>query len=545
MWWHLLLAPCAAAILALGLPAERLSAAEPLHQAIDRLIAAQAAGEVGPLAGDAEFLRRAYLDLAGKIPAADEARAFLADPATDKRAKLIDRLLESPDFPRRMQDLFHAMLLERRGDDPHWLDYLRRSFEANKPWDVLAREILDPDPQDEAVRGAAYFYVSRLDKVGQQDTDYPGLTRDVGRLFLGVDLQCAQCHNHLFIDDYKQQDFQGLYAVFLNTFIRRDVKFPAVGENLLTKKTEFMSVFDKVPLATGPRIPGGAEIEIPAFAAGEEYRVPPDKQANQPGEPKFSPLEAIAARVATAENAAFSRNIANRLWFVMFGRGLVHPLDLFHRENPPSHPELLELLAQDIAARKFDMRGMLRELALSETYQRSGLLPAAGEAPPPASYRVALEKPLSAEQLFWSMLTAAGTPAAAPPGNEQPGDEKAGKTELDELRKRFVAAFANPPKEPEIEFSPSVKAALFVMNDPRVLGLLEARPGNLVDRLSELAGPREVADELYLSVLTRLPTDEERADMAAALAERPDRRAAVLGQMAWALVASTEFCLNH
>jgi len=143
------------------------------------------------------------------------------------------------------------------------------------------------------------------------------------------------------------------------------------------------------------------------------------------------------------------------------------------------------------------------------------------------------------------MLTAAGTPAAAPPGNEQPGDEKAGKTELDELRKRFVAAFANPPKEPEIEFSPSVKAALFVMNDPRVLGLLEARPGNLVDRLSELAGPREVADELYLSVLTRLTTDEERADMAAALAERPDRRAAVLGQMAWALVASTEFCLNH
>ncbi len=551
---HSLLWPYLGIMLSLSPLACFSSAEEPLHQAIDRLITAKAGGPIAPLAGDAEFLRRVYLDLVGKIPTVAEARAFFADSASDKRAKLIDRLLAGPDFPQRMRELFHAMLMERRGDDPNWAEFLRRSFEANKPWDVLTREILAPDAENEATRGAAYFYTSRLDKVGQQDTDYPGLTRDVGRLFLGVDLQCAQCHNHLFIDDYKQQDFQGLYAVFLNTFIRRDVSFPAVGENVMTKKTEFMSVFDKVPLATGPRVPGGAEIQIPVFPAGQEYRVPPDKASKQPGKPKFSPLEQIAGQLATVENGAFRRNLVNRLWFVMMGRGLVHPLDMFHRDNPPSHPELLELLAQEVAARQFDIRSLLRELALSETYQRSGLLVGMDEAPLPTSYRVALEKQLSAEQLYSSALAATGAPeqpaSAAPPAGDhaKPTGEKAKPSDAgpdDELRKRFITAFANPPKEPEIGFSPSVKAALFVMNDPQMLALFESRPGNLVDRLAKLSDQEAIAEELYLSVLTRLPSEDERTDVAGALARHPDRRVAVLSQIVWALVASTEFCLNH
>jgi hypothetical protein len=531
-----------------------------LHEAIDRLVSAQAGGPLAARSGDAEFLRRVYLDLAGRIPTAAEAREFLAAQAVDKRARLIDRLLAGADYPRRMRELFHAMLMERRGDDPLWDEFLRRSFEANKPWDVLSREILDPDAQDEATRGAAYFYTARLDKVGQQDTDYPGLTRDVGRLFLGVDLQCAQCHNHLFIDDYKQHDFQGLYAVYLNTFIRRDLSHPAIGENVMTKKTEFSSVFDKVPLATGPRVPGGDEIEIPAFAAGDEYRTPPDKATKHPGEPKFSPLEAIAARIATAENAAFRRNIVNRLWFVMMGRGLVQPLDQFHRDNPPSHPELLERLTQEIAARQFDLRSLLRELALSETYQRSGLSGESGEAPAPESYRVALEKPLSAEQLFWSTFVATGAadafPICASPGGNDAipsGDNAKDNAEdnakpadaLAELRKRFVAAFAGPAKEPEIEFSPSVKAALFMLNDPQVLALFEPRSGNLLDRLTKLTDPAAIAEELSLSVLTRLPTEEERADVIDALAQQPARRDVVLRYLAWSLAASTEFCLNH
>jgi hypothetical protein len=178
---------------------------EPLHARIDGLIADRAE-QPGLPASDAEFLRRVYLDLAGRIPSAEEARAFLADEATDKRGKLIEALLGGPDYPRRMQEAFDVMLMERRplhpelkdrtGHDGQWMRFLHSSFAANKPWDQLVREILHPDSEDEDRRGAAFFYTRRLEKWGQVPADFPGLVRDVGRLFLGVDLQCAECHDH-------------------------------------------------------------------------------------------------------------------------------------------------------------------------------------------------------------------------------------------------------------------------------------------------------------------------------------------------------------
>ena len=202
---------------------------EPLHRRIDRLIAARFEGDPAPKSSDAAFFRRIHLDLAGHIPAPDETRRFLSDPASDKRQSTVDRLLNSPAYPSRMANLFHVMLMERRGDNEEWDTFLRTCFEQNKPWDQIVREILKPDDEDETRRGAAYFYTRRLEKVGQQTTDYPGLTRDVGRLFLGVDLQCAECHDHLFIDDYKQREFQGLIAVYRNISIRAG-KFPAINE---------------------------------------------------------------------------------------------------------------------------------------------------------------------------------------------------------------------------------------------------------------------------------------------------------------------------
>jgi Protein of unknown function (DUF1549) len=228
--------------------------AEELPARIDVLIAAAAKdAPLGATCDDATFVRRVHLDLAGRIPSWLEAKTFLDSTDAQKRTQLIDSLLANADYPRRMQDLFHAMLMERRGDNPEWTKFLLTSFEANTPWDQLVREILDPDPTQEAIRGAAFFHTKRLEKVGQQETDYAGLTRDVGRLFLGMDLQCAQCHDHLFIDSYKQSDFQGLYTVYQNTFIRSDVQFPAIGEKLLTKKADFSSVFEKVAMTTVQR----------------------------------------------------------------------------------------------------------------------------------------------------------------------------------------------------------------------------------------------------------------------------------------------------
>ena len=508
--------------------------ADELPARIDALIAA--ASKDAPLetaSDDATFVRRAYLDLAGRIPSWQEATTFLDSKEANKRVQLIDTLLASGDYSRRMQDLFHAMLMERRGDNSEWTKFLQTSFESNKPWDQLVREILDPDPNNEAIRGAAFFHTKRLDKVGQQETDYPGLTRDVGRLFLGMDLQCAQCHNHLFIESYKQVDFQGLYTVYQNTFIRSDLKFPALGEKVLTKKTDFSSVFDKVSLTTGPRVPGGKEIEIPTFKKNEEYLVPPDKKTNFPGTPRFRATQFLATELPTAGNKAFANNIANRLWFVMMGRGLFNPLDQQHAANRPSHPELLDLLSQEIVAQKFDMKWMLRQLALTQTYQRATVLPVGTEPPKPETYRIANEKRLAAEQLMNSVLVATGS------------RDKPCEVDLEKFRAAFVKAFGNVPQDPEVEFAPSLKSSLFVLNDPLVLDCLTPQSGNLVERLLKVTDSAALADELYLSILTRKPTDEERTAVADYLAKNAERRPAAVTNLSWALLASTEFCLNH
>ncbi|MBX6312609.1 MAG: DUF1553 domain-containing protein [Isosphaeraceae bacterium] len=512
------------------------TAAEPLHDRIDALIQARADGRsASPLADDAEFLRRVYLDLAGRIPSVEETRAFLADPSPEKRPALIDRLLSGPDYPRRMAELFHVILMERLGDHPAWTRYLRASFAANKPWDQMAREILRADPDDEAHRGAAFFLAKRLEHYGENPIDYPGLAADVGRMFLGIDLRCAQCHDHIFIDDYKQRDFQGLFAFIQNTFLQ-DPKGPTVGEKPTTQKLSYTSVFTRKASETGPRLPGGEEVPIPSIPKGDEYRKPPDRKAGFPGRLRFSPLAELAERLPVPENRAFVRNSVNRLWQALMGRGLVHPPDQHHADNPPSHPELLDLLADEFVAHRFDIQWLLRELALSRTYQRSSLLPEDGEPPPPESFLTAIEKRLSAEQLLRSMLEATGQHDLAS-AEEGP--------EFEALRAKFLKAFANPPREPEDEFNPSLRSALFVLNDETVLGWLAPRPGNLIDRLAKQGDDRKVAEVLYLAVLTRPPTSEEQEEVASYLARNAERRAVALGHLAWALLTSTEFCINH
>lgn len=532
-------------------------AADDLHKRVDQFIVAGAKGApLGPAVDDAAFVRRIYLDLAGRVPTSQEATKFIADTDAAKVPKLIDALLQSPEYARRMQDLFGAMLMERRGENPEWVKFLQTSFESNKPWDQIVREILDPDTESEAARGAAFFYTKRLEKVGEQETDYPGLTRDVGRLFLGMDLQCAQCHNHLFIDDYKQEDFQGLFTVYLNTFIRSDVKFPAIGEKVMSKKQDFMSVFERKPLSVGPRVPKGKEIEIPQFEKGQEFLVPPDRAKNFPGIPKFSPLELLAHELPVSSNRAFLDNIVNRLWFVMMGRGLVNPLDQQHAANPPSHPELLAALGEEFVAHKLDIKWFLRELALTDTYRRTTTVPASAEPPAPQTYCIASEKRLSAEQILNSVLAAtgprelAGAPAPTPVADAKPAepaaaDQKPEPSPAEKLRIAFVKAFANAPQEPEVEFAPSLKSALFVLNDPAVLDCLTPQNGNLADRLMKLDDPAALADELYLCVLTRKPTDDERAAVADHLAKNAARRPAAIANLLWAVLASTEFCINH
>ena len=555
------------------------AADEPLHKRVDQLIAT-AAGEV-EIAGrsdDAEFHRRVWLDLAGRIPTSDETREFLNDDDANKRQRLIDERLASPEYTRRMTELFHAVLMERRSDNDEWSRFLRRSFERNLPWDQIAHALIRADADDADLRGAAFFLTARLVSEGAMaPVDVPGLTRDVGRLLAGVDLQCAQCHDHLTIDDYAQKDFQGLHVIFENTQTRRDVKFPAVSEKLMVQKKEFLSVFDQVPMLTGPVVPGGSEVEVAVFEKGEEYVAPPDRKTRSPGVPKFSPLKELASGLAADSNDLFCRNIANRLWFVMMGRGLVEPLDLQHSDNPPSHPELLDLLAAGFASHGFNIKWFLRELALTETYQRTSRLRTGSELPPIESYATGLEKRLNAEQYFWSTLTAVGefdhqttlsleaaADTAAESSTQNADDSgqqptaaqpepvrlttlesiQAGSEELTDLRELFIKTFANAPKDPEVDFTPTVKSALFLMHEEKVLTLLKPRNGNLVDRLAQQSDAA-IADELFLAVLCRKPSEDDRKTVSKFLAKHPERKTDAISQLVWALVTSTEFCVNH
>jgi hypothetical protein len=534
-----------AALFVIALAAPAFADSPPLHERIDRAVAAVEKDyekNAAPLSTDAEFLRRITLDLTGTIPTATDARAFLKDAASDKRARLIDHLLASPEYARRMQDVFDVMLLERRPDKhvprAAWQDYLRSSFAENKPWDVLVREILSADGTDPKTRPSAKFYLDR-------EAEPNLLTRDISRLFLGMNLQCTQCHDHPLVASYKQDHYYGIFA-----FLNRTTLFTDKARNLavLAEKAEgevtYQSVFDpkKETKKTTPVVPFGTAIKEPMLEKGKEYEVAPANGVRPV--PKFSRRSQLAGQVATKDNVQFRRNIANRLWALLMGRGLVHPLDMDHADNPPSHPELLTLLADEVAATKFDVRHFLREVALSKTYQRSSELPAGGKEVPITSLKVARLKPLSPEQLAWSLMQATGLTDAERKALGKNATEATVSAKLAGNVAAVVATFGGKPGQAPGAFEATLDQALFVANGKLVRGWLAPRPGNLTDRLAQLKETDAIAQELYLSVLTRPASDEERKDVADYLKGQKDRGPA-LQELAWALLASAEFRFNH
>lgn len=511
-------------------PAKPKPPAEPLHCSIDRMLSNPKAAA----APDAEFLRRVYLDLTGCIPGPAEARAFLADRSPTKRQALVDKLLNSPEHARHLATALDVMLMERLPDRAvgraEWAEFLHRAAASNLPWDALSREVLSGDGGDPKRPHRVKFFVER----GEPNV----VTRDVSRLFLGTNLQCAQCHDHPRVEEYKQEDYFGLYAfVGRVTFsMARRNRSAALAEKA-DGETTFQSVFDprKVTKTALPRVPGGAAIKDPPPNKAKLYVVAP--AANVASVPTYSRRAALAGAVARVDYTPFRRNIANRLWAQMMGRGLVEPLDMDHPGNPPSHPELLDLLAQDIAARKFNMREFLREVALSEAYQRSSELPSGSVAKGASPFAAAVLKPLTPEQLAFSLMQATGVTDAARQALGKGATEAAVYGRLAGNVAPFVRAFGSPAGTAQ-SFDPSMDQALFLANGPTVRGWLKG--GGLLGRLKKLSGDA-VAEELYLSVLTRLPDAEERKEVSEYLAKSNGD----VAELAWALLASTEFRFNH
>jgi hypothetical protein len=351
--------------------ANSLSAQEPLAVRIDKLLDAAQTGPASPISSAAEFIRRLSLDLRTSVPTPAELRAFLDDAAPNKREVLIDRWLADPQFSLHWAEVLNVMLMERRPDkhvpQAEWIKYLQMSCFQNKPWTQLAREIFTADGTDPNLRPAAKFWLDR-------EAEPHILTRDVGRIFFGMDLQCAQCHDHPLIEHYAQDDYYGLFAFANRTVLFND---EANKKMLLGEKAEgdaeYKSVFTGDASRSRARLPGGTELAEPHFALGDEYQVAPaDKVRSVPKHSRRHML--VAATDGT--NAAFNRNFANRVWATFFGRGLVHPVDLHHPHNPAASPEVLDLITQELVAANFDAKFLIRQLLLTQAYQRSFDTPA-------------------------------------------------------------------------------------------------------------------------------------------------------------------------
>ena len=374
------------------------------------------------------------------------------------------------------------------------------------------------------------------------------LTRDVGRLFLGINLQCAQCHDHPTIKDYHQADYYGIYAFFSRTSIFMatiDSKSVAQFGESAEGNVSFTSVFDKEKKthSTNPHLPGKPEIAEPTFEKGKEYTVAPANGVRPV--PAHSRRAELARGLPTVDNDAFNRNIANRLWCLMMGRGVVHPVDLHHTSNPPSHPELLDALGKRFAEIRYDIKAFLRELALSRTYQLSSI-PAAGvPVAPPESFATARLKPILPEQFAMSMLQATGmTDVQRAALGAKLTEEALFATQKGHFPP-FVTFFASPPGQAEGSFQSSLEQGLFLGNGDSVRSWLSPQAGNLVDRLEKLMESTQVAEELYLSVYTRQPTPEETAEVTEYLKGRTADRVEALQELAWSLLTSVEFRFNH
>lgn len=491
---------------------------------------------------DAEFLRRIYLSLTGVVPSADEARAFLAEKAPDKRARLVDQLLASEGYARHMTNLFDALLMDRRADKhvkrPEWRTFLQTSFAANKPYDQFVREILSADGSDPKTRPAAKFYLDR-------DAEPNLLTKDISRLFLGMNLHCAQCHDHPLVDAYKQDHYFGLFA-----YLNRGYLFADKGTtvSIYAEKGEgdvtFQSVFvPKVTKNTGPRLPDGKEVKEPKFEKGKEYVKPVAK--GERGIPKFSRRALLAEQITSKENPRFARAAVNRMWYFLMGRGIIDPVELDHDANPPSHPELLQMLSEEFAANKFDLKVLIRAIVLSETYQRSSEAPK-GKDVDPKYFAVATLKPLTPEQFAWSLLQATGMIAAERKAQPK-ATEAAAYAKLTAQATPVINLFSSQPGDPAFtsDFEATLDQTLFLTNGTALRDWLAARPGSLIDRASAQKDAGKSAEELYLGVLTRMPTDEERKEVVDYLTRRSADRVPALQDLAWALLTSAEFRFNH
>jgi len=522
-----------------GRAAEAPAASEPIEKVIDQFVdAAIADAGVTPAgqADDATIIRRLTLDLVGRIPTTGEVDAYIKSTDADKRAKLVDRLIASPGFARHQAALFEVMLNpDGNGRGGALREYLTAALKENKPWDQMFTEILLPDEGNAKLRGAADFIRGRI-------SDADKLTSDVSVAFFGVNVSCAQCHNHPHVKDWTQDHFYGMKAFLSRSFDNGGF----LGERgygvIKYKPTRGPERTAKMMFLTGATVEG-ADAKEPGPEEIKKEKDALDKARTAktpPPAPKFSARAKLVEIALKGENAEFfSRSIVNRMWHRFFGTGLVSPLDQMHAENAPSHPELLAWLSRDTATNKYDLKRLVRGVVMSKAYSRSSRYES--ESRPSAKlFAVAKLKPMTPLQLSTSLKIAAADPATF--NGLKPEDFEKRMEQIESSARGFAALLAQPTDN----FQIGVGEALLFSNGDRVLReVLTDGGGTALGRVKTLTDPKETVGFLVKTAYGRPATEAETEALVDYVEKRKGREADAYKQILWALVTAPEFRFSY
>ena len=467
----------------------------------------------GP-ATDADFLRRVTLDIIGTLPTAEETRAFLADDRGDKRGRLVDQLLQRPEYSEfwalKWADLLRVdrqALGHRRAFE--YYQFLKNRLGSNTRYDQFCREIVAArGPLSEQPGGNFYKVVTA-----------PGaMASTLSQVFLGVRIECAQCHHHPF-DRWSQHDYLGMQGYFMQVAF----KPTPLGEALVSNPA------GKV---THPRT--GEVVFTHALGMAAPTEDPPGDRRRQLGQ-----------WLTSAENPWFARNLVNRMWAHFLGRGLVEPVDDVRTTNPPSNPELLDALVRSFTDSGFDVQQLIRAICASRVYQTSAT-PNATNQRDDQNYSRALLKRPSAEVLFDAVCQVTGVEekfAGTPAGY------RAVQLWDSQVPHYFLKLFGRPTRvtacECERSVEPSVAQVLHVLNSPEIQDKLSHEGGRVAGLVQRISDDGLLVDEFFLTFLNRYPSEDERTRATNFLHDHAADRREAAEDLAWSLLNTVEFVFNH
>jgi Protein of unknown function (DUF1549)/Protein of unknown function (DUF1553) len=490
-----------------------------IRSRVDALLKAawkDASVKPAPRATDAEFLRRAYLDLTGRIPRVSEARSFLDDPASDKRTRLIDTLLASPGYPSHLADVWRQILLtdtaavDDAGTSDGFENWLRNAFAENRSYAEIARELIlaTGQPTDS---GPALFYTALELKPEK-------LAASTSRAFLGIQIQCAECHNHPF-DKWTKRDFWGYAAFFARVSQQQGGRAMMANSYVRDRETGDVT------------LPNSREVVPARFLLGSVAKDTSNRTRRM----------LLAEWMTSPSNHYFARAAVNRVWAQLFGRGIVDPPDDLRDDQPARTTELLGELSDYFVHSNYDIRRLYRVLATTEAYQLASE-EASGQRPPELFAAMPL-KVLTAEQLYTCVSLATCRPydkilASVP---------SSGARRAMTNRAGFVNSFRAPSTGPT-EYLAGIPQALKLLNGRLVDDATDVERSDILTALDvPFLTDRERVETLFLATLSRRPSPEVGQKFEAYVAKHsePAARRRALGNILWALLNSAEFAVNH